>query len=99
MNDEEIAELITRRRRQLLVHSIIYYRMNESLISDATWTKWAVELEKLQHDYPEIAKACPYTDAFEAFDHSTGYDLPLGDAWGVRKANQLLEYSSYCKGE
>lgn len=93
MNNEEIAELITRRRRQLLVHSIIYYRMNESLISDAIWTKWAIELEKLQHDYPEIAKTCPYADAFEDFDHSTGYDLPLSDPWAVNKAIQLLKYT------
>ena len=59
MTSEEIAELITRRRRQLLVHSIIYYHMNDNLITDDQWAKWAIELEELQRDYPEIAKNCP----------------------------------------
>lgn len=46
----DIRELILRRRRQLLVHSVIYYRFNENLISDQTWSTWAVELEKLQKE-------------------------------------------------
>ena len=95
MKSAEIAELITRRRRQILVHSIMYYKMNASEISDATWTKWAIELEHLQRTYPEIAKGCPYAEAFENFDHSTGYDLPLEDPWGVRKAKQLIEFKPF----
>lgn len=66
--------------------------MNDSLISDALWTKWAIELENLQASYPDIAKKCPYADAFERFDHSTGYDLPLNDPWGLQRAMQLLKY-------
>ena len=87
-----VAELITRRRRQLLVHSIIYYEMNDSMISDAMWTKWAVELENLQREHPDIAKDCPYAEDFESFDHSTGYHLPLNDPWGVKKARELIAY-------
>ena len=51
MNDA-IVSLIERRRRQLLVHSYIYYELNDSIISDDTWSKWAVELEELQRKYP-----------------------------------------------
>ncbi|WP_374103973.1 hypothetical protein [Bacillus sp. ISL-18] len=29
LSREDIAELITRRRRQILVHSVIYYRWND----------------------------------------------------------------------
>ena len=58
MNDvKKIRELINRRRRQILVHSVIYYRMNDNLISDDQWAKWALELETLQNDYPEIRVA------------------------------------------
>ena len=64
MTPEEIAELITRRRRQLLVHSIIYYHMNDNIITDNQWAKWAIELEELQRDYPEIAKNCPRAKEF-----------------------------------
>ena len=52
---KSIAELLNRRRRQILVHSIIYYKMNDNLISDSTWSAWATELEELQAEYPEIA--------------------------------------------
>ena len=45
---KSIAELLNRRRRQILVHSGIYYKMNDNLISDSTWSAWAAELEELQ---------------------------------------------------
>ena len=48
MTDEEIKELILRRRQQIWVHSILYYQMDVNLISDAKWSEWALELETLQ---------------------------------------------------
>ena len=92
MNKSQISELINRRRRQILVHSIIYYKMNENLISDSQWSEWAVELEELQRLYPDIAKECIYAEEFEDFDHSTGMNLPLYDSWGINKAYQLLKW-------
>lgn len=88
--NKEIAELINRRRRQILVHSIIYYKMNENLVSDAQWAAWALELEELQRKYPDIAAQCPYAKEFRGFDHSTGMNLPLYDFRAVNKARQLL---------
>lgn len=85
-----IAKLITRRRRQILVHSVIYYRLNDNIISDQRWSEWALELENLQNQYPEIASECPLAEAFENFDHSTGENLPLDDPWAVNKAQYLL---------
>lgn len=93
MTNDQIAELINRRRRQILVHSVIYYRMNDNLITDAQWAQWAVELEDLQSRYPDIAEKCPYAEEFKGFDHSTGYNLPLDDSWAVNKARQLLAWS------
>ena len=86
----QIKELISRRRRQILVHSVIYYRLNDNLIDDTTWSKWAVELEKLQNQYPKIAAECPLAKEFINFDHSTGMSLPLDDQWAVRTARYLL---------
>lgn len=87
-----IASLINRRRRQILVHSIIYYEFNENLIPDSKWAEWAVELENLQRDYPDIAAQCVYAEAFEVFEHSSGYNLPLDDPWGVLTARKLLQW-------
>ena len=85
-----IAKLITRRRRQILVHSVIYYRLNDNIISDQQWSEWALELENLQTQYPDIASECPLADAFKGFDHSTGENLPLDDPWALNKARYLL---------
>ena len=89
---DRIAELITRRRRQILVHSVIYYEMNDNLIPDSQWVSWANELYELQKQYPELARTGPYAKAFENFDPSTGYNLPLNDPWAVNKARQLLAW-------
>ena len=51
MNRKDVAELLNRRRRQILVHSIIYYKMDDNLISDSAWSAWATELEELQKKY------------------------------------------------
>ena len=86
----DIAELITRRRRQILVHSVVYYKLNDNIITDQQWGEWALELETLQKQYPEISAKCPLAKEFEDFDHSTGQNLPLDDPWAVSKAIQLL---------
>lgn len=88
----DIKSLITQRRYQVLIHSIIYYKMDDNIVSDDTWAKWALELEELQNKYPDIAAQCPYAEAFKEFDHSTGINLPLTDSWAVGKAKQLLAW-------
>lgn len=92
MNKDEIAELILRRRKQILVHSIIYYEFDESIISDSQWSEWALELENLQKQYPSIAESVDYSDAFRDFDHSTGCNLPLKDPYCTRLALLLIDY-------
>lgn len=87
----DIAELITRRRRQILVHSIIYYRLCDNIISDSQWSDWALELEDLQSKYPKIAADCPLAEEFRDFDHSTGQSLPLGDPEWVDRAAYVLK--------
>ena len=85
-----ISELIERRRRQVLVHSVIYYELNKNIVTDALWTSWAMELASLQSKYPEIAKECWYAEYFEDFDGSTGFNLPLRDPWAMAKARYLV---------
>ena len=87
---KEISELINQRRRQILVHSVIYYNYNDSIISDDKWIHYAKELGNLQKQYPEIAAKCVYHEAFVNFDCSSGYGLPLDDPWANWKAERLL---------
>lgn len=84
-----IAEKIQQRRLQILVHSCIYYEYNKNIISDRQFDIWGKELVQLQKDYPDIASQIIYADAFEGFDASTGFDLPIRDEWVMKKASKL----------
>lgn len=88
----EVAQLIQRRRLQMLVHSCIYYKMDQNIISDAQWSRWGTELADLQNRYPEISKQVRWAEAFEDWDGSSGAFLPLDDPWVVNKAQQLLHH-------
>ena len=90
--DEElpIAQLIQRKRIQMLIHSRIYYVLDNNLITDKQFDEWGRELVKLQADYPEIASRICYAEAFKDWDASTGAFLPLNDDWVVYKADYLL---------
>lgn len=68
----KIAEKIQRRRYQMLVHSYIYYEMNENIITDSQWSSWAMELVELQDKYPDIAKRVIYANDFANWDGSSG---------------------------
>lgn len=89
-----VASLIERRRRQILVHSILYYKLDRPLIADHVYDSWAQELITLQREHPEVSEAVAYhRDAFRNFTSSTGYDLPLDDERANRVARDLLTYS------
>lgn len=92
MSSKNIKELITRRRRQILVHSAIYYRLNSSIIEDHTFDKWCNELVELQEKHPEIASECPYNVSFHDFEGQTGYDLrELGKHEIMATARALID--------
>jgi len=88
---QEIADKIQRRRLQLLVHSCIYYEMDQNIISDKKWDEWARELVQLQKDYPDISEKVIWYEAFKDWDASTGAFLPLKDEWVINKAKYLLK--------
>ncbi len=94
-----IAELIQRRRLQMLIHSKLYYDMDTNLITDRQFDEWGRELVQLQKDYPDIASKVCFAKAFEDWDASTGAFLPLQDEWVIRKAQQLLNINRNMKGE
>lgn len=91
LNDDKI-ELITRRRRQLLVHSHLYYEHNETLIDDYQYDRWATELIRLQKDYPEESKVAPFYDDFKEFTMGASFQLPYNEAWVMDVADRLLKF-------
>lgn len=61
--------------RYVIVHSIIYYEMDESVISDKKFDKKAAVLVNLIKKYPEEVKNSEYYRAIYDFDGSTGFHL------------------------
>lgn len=95
----KVEELINRRRHQILVHSYIYYEMNENIISDHTYDIWCKELAELQRDYPNESNNVKfYKKEFSTFDGSTGFHLPK-EAWMHDKALMLIRYHKKKRGD
>jgi len=86
---DEIRELINRRRRQVAIHSFLYYRLNDSIIPDHVFDKWSVELVDLQTRYPALSEEVPFhLDYFRGWDGSSGFDIPF-DPYIQAKAEQI----------
>ena len=85
----KIAELIQQRRYQMIVHSCIYYHMNNTLITDRQWDQWARELVDLQNRYPEISRNVVFYEDFKDWDASSGAFLPISEPWVIEKAKYL----------
>lgn len=85
-----IAELIQQRRYQILIHSCIYYKLNQNIISDRQWDMWAKELKALQEQYPNVSQKVTLYEYFKDWDASTGAFLPLSLDWVMRKAQSFV---------
>ena len=84
-----IAELIQRRRLQILINSYLYYDTDVELVTDRTYDLWGKELAKLQNNYPDIANKICYAKAFKGWTGITGFNLPK-DSWVINKSLQLI---------
>lgn len=62
-------------QRWILVHSILYYEMDTSVVSDKKFDANAKQLVQMQKDYKDDAKLSQYWYVFNDFDGSTGFDL------------------------
>jgi hypothetical protein len=82
-------EKINQRQRQIIVHSVLYYRFNTNIITDEKFNRWAEELVKLQEDYKELTKESAFYVIMQDFDGSTGFHL-ADNEWGIQKALYIL---------
>ena len=95
--NQEIMALIKQRRLQILVNSLIYYRMDTTLVDDKQFDKWAYELRDLQRKYPNESKSVKFYEEFKDWDGTTGYNLPY---YQFRyTAEQLIRYRNKLREE
>jgi NAD-dependent DNA ligase len=91
--ERTVQEWIKQRRRQMLLHSFMYYRMGESLVSDEQFDKWARELLFLQTEYPQESLEVEFYEDFKTWDATTGYHLSFHEYdWLEPLARSMLDY-------
>jgi len=99
---QTVKEKIRQRRSQMLIHSCLYYEMDQSIVDDYTWQRWADELADLQKNNPKDCNIGFFDREFSDWDGSSGYHLPLRNEWVQAKAQYILrihEKSSVQSGE
>ena len=63
-------------QRFIIVHSYIYYEMNNNAISDREYDARAKELASLKEAHPDLWKTSEYYKQFgDEYNGATGYDL------------------------
>ena len=62
-------------QRWLIIHSILYYEMDTSIVTDKQFDANARQLVQMQKEHPEETKQSDYFYVFYDFDGSTGFDL------------------------
>ena len=89
---QTIKEKIRQRRSQMLVHSYIYYKKDDSIVDDHKWQEWANELADLQKKNPSECSMGFYDEEFKDWSGDTGNMLPLDDIRVITKAEKILSY-------
>ena len=76
-NQNAVLSKINQLEQQILVHSILYYRLGCSIWSDERWNFTARKLQLLVEQNPELFKESILYEEFKGFSWVSGYDLPL----------------------
>lgn len=88
---QSCGDRIQHLRMRVLVHSYLYYEMNQNILTDREFDTLAYELVELQKLYPAVSEAVWYErDAFRDFDGSTGFDLPFRQNEVVQQIAEIL---------
>lgn len=96
--EQTILEKINQLEQQILVHSIMYYRLGASIWDDFKYDSKAKELQALIQANPEEFKKSILYEDFKEFSWKSGYDLPLWDNYYTAVAMWLIDYHKRRKG-
>lgn len=73
-NELSTQEHIDFLQRYIIVHSYIYYELNDNVISDRQYDVKARELARLKNEYPDLWRKSEYYKQFgDDYNGSTGF--------------------------
>lgn len=73
LNPQEYIDFL---QRYIIVHSYIYYELNNNVISDREYDVKSKELVRLKGEYPDLWKDSMYYEQFrEDYSGATGFTL------------------------
>ena len=70
-----VKEKIQLLQRWILFHSILYYDLDKTIVSDFMYDKNAKQLLDLMNGNKEEASKSSYAEIFKNYDGNTGFDL------------------------
>lgn len=91
-----VREVVRQRRAQMLLHSYLYYSLDQPIVSDHQWQAWANELVEIQAKHGTTFGY--HDDQFADWDASTGYHLKADDAI-QDNARRVLAYEEKMREE
>lgn len=89
--EERIAQVLQRKRLQMILHCYIYHCTAEAVIDKETFQDWAQDLLKMQKQHPEIAKKVFWPEYFMDWDGQSGAHFPFDNPWVQDKALGILD--------
>lgn len=92
-HDDDYISIMSRLRRNVIVHSVIYYNFNRNIISDSEYDQLCVRLYKMQIEHPMLCEHAAFPEDFIDYDPSTGMNFGT-HAWGLQAAERLLRSSN-----
>ena len=76
LEEMPIQDQINFWQRYIIVHSCIYYRLDNNIISDREYDKKSLMLVEMKNKYPEEWKNSEYYEQFtDEYCGNTGFDL------------------------
>ena len=89
-------ELIQQKIRQYLVHSFLYYQLNESIISDLSYDRICIDLVRLISDNSD-KNSLPFHDLVKSSltENASGFSISKYPQEIVSAALHLLYQTSY----
>lgn len=71
-----VVEKMELLQRWIIVHSILYYEHDVSVVTDAQFDSNSRQLVELMQKHPQAVSKTKYAYCMHDFDGSTGFDLP-----------------------